>query len=213
VPRVAPGLSQERVGFFTDAVFAIAMTLLVIEIPRPEDDAEFSVGHGVDKVEASRHLLVFLYHQTSSFIAYLLAFWMLWIVWRQHHRLFDRIEGLSPRMLGWHFPLLLLIGFLPYATTVFGHHNDNPAAALLFALTVGGLLVSRSAVQSLALRDGLLREDMDTERFRGDARTSWVVAIYFLAVTPLVWWTPWVEFAWFGANLVGTLAHRRMQRS
>jgi len=208
VRRVTPGLSQERVGFFTDAVFAIAMTLLVIEIPRPEDGDKFDVS-AQGKLEASRNLLEFLYGETSSFIAFLLAFFMLWIVWRQHHRLFDRIEGLSPKMVGWHFPMLLLIGFLPYPTTVFGHHSDNPAAALLFGVSVGGLLVCRSAVQSRALADGLLRPDVDLAQFRRDARISWAVTVYFLVVSTLAWWTPWVEPAWFGANLLGSVLHRR----
>jgi hypothetical protein len=73
--RVPAGLTAERVGFFTDAVFAIAMTLLVIDIAQPEDKDTF-VGDGVSKTEAAEHLLHFLYHQLASFYSYgLLTRW------------------------------------------------------------------------------------------------------------------------------------------
>jgi uncharacterized membrane protein len=67
------GHTAERVGFFTDAVFAIAMTLLVIEIPRP-GAADFEVGDGVTKGQAAGKLWHFLVDQRSDFYAYALAF-------------------------------------------------------------------------------------------------------------------------------------------
>jgi uncharacterized membrane protein len=208
VDPVPAGLTAERVGFFTDAVFAIAITLLVIEIPRPEE-GEFAVGDGVSKARAAENLWRFLVDQTGSFVAYFLAFYLLWIVWRQHHALFDRIQRLSPAMVAWHFPLLLLIGFLPYSTTVLGHHFDNPAAALLYALTVGLLLASRSAVRSRALRDGVLHDHVDLAEQRRGTRTSWWVTAYWFATLPLVWWTPLAAVAWFGTSVVGAGLDRR----
>jgi uncharacterized membrane protein len=208
VDPVPAGLTAERVGFFTDAVFAIAMTLLVIEIPRPED-GEFGVGEDVGKAEAARNLGHFLAEQAGSFVAYLLAFYLLWIVWRQHHGLFDRIDRLSPALVRWHFPLLLLVGFLPYSTTVLGHHIDNPAAALLYSLTVGCLLASRSALRSRALSDGLLRDDVDLAGHRRETRASWWVTAYWFATVPLVWWAPWVTIAWSATSAVGALLDRR----
>src|ERR1700689_3990504 len=142
-----PGRTPERFGFFTDAVFAIAMTLLVIEIPRPQE-ADFEGGDGVTKAQAVARLWHFLVAQHSAYYAYLLAFFMLWIVWRQHHALFDQIGRVSAGMIGLHFPLLLVAAFLPYATTVLGHYPDNPLAALLLGLVVGALLACRSAIQS-----------------------------------------------------------------
>jgi uncharacterized membrane protein len=144
--RPAPGQTTERVGFLTDAVFAIAMTLLVIEIPRP-DAADFEAGDGVSKTEAFAALWRFLVAQHSSFYAYVLAFFVLWIVWRQHHVLLDQVSHVPAAMIGWHFPLLLLAAFLPYVTTMIGHYPGNPLAALLYGLVVGALLLCRSVIQ------------------------------------------------------------------
>jgi len=194
--RVPAGSSPERVGFFTDAVFAIAMTLLVIEIPRPEEAPEFTVGDGVGKAEAAANLWHFLTDETGSFVAYFLAFLILWTAWRQHHRLFDSIERVSPGVLAWHFPLLLLIGFLPYPTSIIGHHTHNPAAALLFTVMVGALMVCRAGVQSQALRDGLVIRTEDQAVIRHSALISWAVTGYWILTLVLCWWTPWVIIAW-----------------
>jgi TMEM175 potassium channel family protein len=204
VRNAPPGLTSERVGFFTDAVFAIAMTLLVIEIPRPEGD-KFDVA---DNGAAAHEMLSFFREGTGSFVAYVLAFYTLWNVWRQHHRLFDQIDRLSPGMVRWHFPLLLLIGFLPYPTTVFGNHTGNPAAAALYSLGVGGLMFCRAGVQSQALKDGLLRADVDVVAFRDRKRIAWALAWYMTATVLLSWWTPWVIIAWFAVPVLAAVLVR-----
>ena len=202
---VAPGRTVERFGFFTDAVFAIAMTLLVIEIPRPTGNT-FHVGRGVSKTEAFHRLWHFFVVEHNSFYAYLLAFSMLWIVWRQHHILLDQVSGLSSAMVGWHFPLLLLAAFLPYATTVMGHFHDNPMAALLLWAVVWGLLLSRSVIQTMASRDHVLLPEVDQAQYRESLVASWIVVGYWTLSLALVWWTPWVEILWFFTVAVGSLA-------
>jgi uncharacterized membrane protein len=206
-----PGLSTERISFFTDAVFAIAMTLLVIEIPRPEL-GEFEPAGGVTKLRAAENLWHFLAAQAGSFYAYLLAFLILWVVWRQHHVLLDSVDRLSSAAVSWHFPLLLLVGFLPYATTVMGHLTDNPLAALLYGLTVGCLLVCRSILQHLIYRGGAVRPDVDPDRIRVDTRVSWIATGYWVLTLTLVWWTPWNEIAWFLTFAVSAAAAAVMRR-
>ena len=210
--RIAPGLTTERVGFFTDAVFAIAMTLLVIEIPRPEGE-EFEVGDGISKAEAAGNLLHFFGGELGSLVAYLLAFLMLWITWRQHHQLFDRIERLSPRMVTWHFPFLLLIGFLPFPTTIFGNHTSNPTAALLFTASVAALRIAWSGLQSQALRDAVLRPHVNVAEVRASARTAWVVSFYWVAAAALAWWTPWIIVVWSFSPILGGILHARDRRA
>ena len=140
---------RSRVGIFTDAIFAIAMTLLVIEIPRP-GAADLEAGGDVTKAQAVGRLWQFLVDQRNDFFAYALAFSLLWIVWREHHTIFSQVSRVSATMISLHFPLLLLAAFLPYATTVMGHYPDNPLAALLLGLVIGALLVCRSAIESRA---------------------------------------------------------------
>jgi len=211
--KIPAGLTPERVGFFTDAVFAIAMTLLVIDIPKPpESGAGFDAGEA-GKAEAGRHMLDFLGENYGALISYLLAFVILWVIWRQHHHLFDRIERLSPRLVALHLPLLLLIGFMPYLTDLYDEHITNPVGAALFTLGMTGLFGIKTAAQSRALRDGLLRDDVDVDDFRGDVRIGWIVTGFFAATLLLCWWTPWVMIAWDLGPVLATILNRRRHRT
>ncbi|HUC23677.1 MAG TPA: TMEM175 family protein [Streptosporangiaceae bacterium] len=205
------GYSAERVGFFTDAVFAIAMTLLAIDIPRPEGQA-FGVSSDVSEAKAAARLWHFLAAQHDAYYAYLVAFSTLWIVWRHHHALFDQVRRVSPAMIGLHFPLLLLAAFVPYATIGVGRYPSNPLAALLFGLVVGALLVCRSALQSRADRDFVLAPTVDIRRYRAEVVVSWLVTGYWMATLLLVPWTPWVEISWFLAPAVCAVARSACRR-
>jgi uncharacterized membrane protein len=207
-PATLPGRTAERISVFTDAVFAIAMTLLVIEIPRPEG-ADFDTGDGVSKSEAVHRLAHFLGQQAGAFYAYFLAFYLIWIVWRQHHTLFDQVRRMSAGMVALHFPLLLLAAFLPYATTVLGHYQDNPLAALMFGLNVGLLLASRAAIQTLAARDEeILHPETDRRQYHVSIVVAWAVIVYWALTLLFVWWAPWAQIPWAFTGLVGTLVHR-----
>jgi uncharacterized membrane protein len=210
---IPPGLTPERVGFFTDAVFAIAMTLLVIDIPKPEESADEYDATEAGKVDAARHMLQFLGDHYGALISYLLAFVILWVVWRQHHHLFDRIERLSPRLVALHLPLLLLIGFMPYLTDLFDEHITNPVGAAMFTLGMTGLFGIKTAAQSRALKDGLLRDDVDREEFRADVRIGWIVTGFFGATLLLCWWTPWTMIAWDLGPVLAAVLNRRRGRS
>jgi uncharacterized membrane protein len=210
-PKVSAGHTAERIGYFTDAVFAIAMTLLVIEIPRPGAN-DFSTGNGVSKSEAVSKLWHFFLAQRPSFYAYLLAFYILWIVWREHHGLLDQVGQVSGPIIGLHFPLLLLAAFLPYATTVMGHYPDNPLADLFFGLVVGVIFICRSAIQSRAYRDDVLLPHVDRRQYRDEVIVSWTTTGYWLLTLGLVWLAPWVQLAWALAGGVAYVTGRFLAR-
>ncbi|MFE5541793.1 TMEM175 family protein [Streptomyces sp. NPDC056519] len=194
------GQSPERLGFLTDAVLAIAMTLLVIEIPRPEG-RDFDIGPDTSGGQAASQLWQFLVHEAGAFYSYALAFFVLWIVWRQHHTVLDRLRYIPGLVMALHFPLLLLAGFLPFATAIMGHHPGNPLATVLFGLVVLLLMLCRSSVQSAAARTDALTDDTPAQRLERTA--CWVVTGYWGLTLLIAWWTPWVQVLWFFSGAVG----------
>jgi hypothetical protein len=67
---VRPRQKATRVGYFTDAVFAIDLTVLAIELPRPEGSS-FVPGHGISKAQAFCRLWQFMVGQRDQYYAYL----------------------------------------------------------------------------------------------------------------------------------------------
>jgi uncharacterized membrane protein len=93
----------ERVVFFSDAVFAIAVTLLVLEIRPPED---------------TRDLLAGLAALWPSYLAYAISFLLIGQVWANHHVMFDHIRAADRTVLFLNTLLLMDIAFLPFAASV-----------------------------------------------------------------------------------------------
>jgi uncharacterized membrane protein len=92
-----------RVAFFSDAVFAIAVTLLVLEIRPPQD---------------TRHLLHGLGALWPSYLAYAITFLLIGQVWANHHVMFDHIRAADRMVLLLNTLLLMDIAFLPFAASV-----------------------------------------------------------------------------------------------
>jgi hypothetical protein len=95
--------NPERVVFFSDAVFAIAVTLLVLEIRPPQD---------------TRHLLHGLAALWPSYLAYAITFLLIGQVWANHHVMFDHIRVADRTVLFLNTLLLMDIAFLPFAASV-----------------------------------------------------------------------------------------------
>ncbi|MFF3176238.1 TMEM175 family protein [Streptomyces sp. NPDC057900] len=202
--RPEPGLSTERLNFFTDAIFAIAMTLLAVELERP-DKAELA---------SARSLGRFLVDQRSSYLAFALSFALLWSVWRRHHQLMDRIRVLSKTFAFWHAPFLLLVAFLPFPTAVIGSAITNPMAQTLFAGTMAGILFCEVALKEVSADAGLVIGDVALARRHANA--SWAVALWFTLSLGLAWAFSYAYLLWFLAPLAagygGTLVTRLRAR-
>jgi uncharacterized membrane protein len=134
-PRMNSHKELHRIELFSDAVFAIACTLLVLEfrVPRVEDRS------------VPGALLPALKAVWPSFVAYILSFTAILIAWAGHHRTLNLLIGSSKVFLYANGFLLLTITFIPFPTAVLAEYINTPQAniAVMFysvaflALNVG----------------------------------------------------------------------------
>jgi len=119
-----------RVEAFSDGVFAIAITLLVLEIQ--VDDADY---------ENLRHALLELW---PSYLAYVTSFLTVGSVWLAHHNLFTQLRYVDPVLLRLNLVLLLVAAFLPFPTAVlaeaFEASDEAERTAILLYGTVALLI-------------------------------------------------------------------------
>ena len=146
----ARALRTGRMEAFSDGVFAIAITLLVLEIGVPE-------GSGDDLWGA-------LLDQWPSYLAYLVSFATIGAVWFAHTVITEALSGATSVLIRVNLLLLLVVAFLPFPTVLLSEYVGEPDAERI-AVTVYGLnlLLASVLVSTLwryANRAGLVREDL-----------------------------------------------------
>jgi uncharacterized membrane protein len=110
------GSDTFRLEAFADAVFAIAITLLVIEIHVPPPDEVARLGG----------LSVALLHLWPSYLGYVISFVVIGIMWANHHNLMKLIHRLDHTFITLTLLLLLCVAFLPFPTAVMAEHLVDP---------------------------------------------------------------------------------------
>ena len=147
-----------RVEAFSDGVFAIAMTLLVLDIRVPHDLAE------------GRTLAQALAGQWPTYLAFVTSYATILIMWVNHHRLFTHIERPDDRLLFANGLLLLGVVLVPFPTALVAEYlgrAGQTTAALVYNGTFVAIALCFNLVWKIASRDGrLLRADHDREAVR-----------------------------------------------
>jgi uncharacterized membrane protein len=119
-------LSSVRLEMFSDGVFAIAVTLLAVQLRPPNLDGVTTVGG----------LLQALFEQRTQFAYYALNFVNVGGVWLEHHELLDPMETHSRRLARRNLWFLLTVSLLPYSVGVLEAHPDSGPAGGLLLLTM-----------------------------------------------------------------------------
>src|SRR4051795_5303567 len=95
-------MTTNRLEAFSDGVFAIAITLLVLEIHVPEDPE-----HGLARA---------LLHQWPSYASYVVSFFVIGVIWINHHAVFEHLARADRPLMGLNLFLLLWIVLIPWST-------------------------------------------------------------------------------------------------
>lgn len=170
-------LSSHRLDPLIDGIFAVALTVLVLEVKVPELANPASVRELAAAVAGSIPLVV----------AYFVSFALLGLFWVWHHGLKDKVSRIDGALLSCTLSFLSLVCFFPYAAAVFGRYMiyGNVMALLVYLPLVGLLLAVQLLYFYLAIRRGLVRDDVPAEEVAAAHRRNlYSLAIFLLTCTP-----------------------------
>jgi uncharacterized membrane protein len=123
------GLSKKRVEFLTDGIFAVVMTLLVLDISVPQ----ISSSHdATDNAEAGTELLNGLFDLWPKILSFGISFIILAIFWVSHHRLFHYIKHVNRPLIWINFMFLMATCFLPFSASFLGEYNQQQISIFVF---------------------------------------------------------------------------------
>jgi uncharacterized membrane protein len=177
-------VTTNRLEAFSDGVFAIAITLLVLELHVPEPGSG-ELGHE-------------LLQAWPSYVAYIITFITIGIIWINHHAAFSRLRSVDHSILMWNLLLLLTVSVLPFTTALMAAYlkegeGERLAAGIYGAsfLVMGGVFVATNR-QILLRRPQLLKEPIPPERgrrllyFAALGQIPYVLAVVLAIVSPYV---------------------------
>jgi uncharacterized membrane protein len=190
--EVAVG-SAERLVFFSDAVVAIAITLLALELPVPTGDTNAAVLHSLGD-----HL--------GEYLAFLISFAVIGSHWFGHHQLFRYLGRLGGRIGMLNMAWLLMMVVMPFVTRTLTPDGDTSRSnAIRFSLY--------AAVQALAgvlfilmgwvmRRAKLLRPNAPATLIPNATWQGGTIALMFALSIPLFWVTNYAWVLWIVGSAV-----------
>lgn len=190
--------SPERVVFFSDAVVAIALTLLALELPIPTGTTDSEVWHSFAE-------------KGSEYFGFLLSFAVIAGLWSLHHWLFRYVVGMTSLLMWVNFGWLLGIVLVPFVTKVMVLDGSFQLSSVAYATVVGATSLALVGMHALARAQGLLSADTSpdmTLRFRIAAlpQTAFLLSIPVAFVD-----ADWARYCWVLGALL-TLPLRRLMR-
>jgi len=120
-------LQLDRLVFFSDAIIAIAITLLALDIK-------------IEATESGHLTFADIFKQWHVFLAFFLSFFNIASFWRTHHRFFVYINRINERLLTYNVLWLLFIVLLPFTTSLVSNYFFDGPAIFIYSLNM--LLIS-----------------------------------------------------------------------
>ncbi len=181
-------VSTARLETFADGVFAIAATLLILDV--------HADAHG-------RRLTQALQHSWPQYAAYAVSFLTIGIIWVNHHACFDQIGRADRRFLFINVAFLACVAFIPFPTHLVAEHLRDGglrAAAIAYGLTLVATALGFAALWFYAaLGRRLIREDADQRVVSGISRSYLPGAPSYAAATLVALWSPTAAVLLFAA--------------
>jgi uncharacterized membrane protein len=187
-------MTKGRLEAFSDAVIAIVMTIMVLELVPPH--------------EATVEALLGLW---PIFLAYILSFVHLAIYWNNHHHLLQACRTVRGRVLWMNMLLLFWLSLIPFGTAWMGDTGFAPlptaayGVVLLLSAFSYGLLVG--ALRAVPGQNELLAEAL------GDDRKGWISPLLYLTAIPIAFFVPAISVGLYATvAAMWLIPDRRIER-
>ncbi|NWF88788.1 MAG: DUF1211 domain-containing protein [Ignavibacteriaceae bacterium] len=152
-----PILEKNRIEAFSDGVIAIIITLLVLEIKVPHIDGEvnaYTIGAALIKI-------------LPKFLSWALSFFMVLIMWVNHHRIFNDLKHSDNGLMWVNGLLLFWMAFVPFPTAFMGDYFDQPIAMFFFGLCMAFTGLSFYFLRRYIYKQNhLLKESVDLNVYK-----------------------------------------------
>ncbi len=190
-----------RIVAFSDGVFAIAITLLVLPL-----GIEAGLAHG--KVADA------LFDQWDNLLAFAISFAVIGRFWLVHHRFFAEVTAFDGRLMGLNMFYLAWIVLIPFSSQVLGEYGSTTAAVVMYSLNLAGVVILGWVMAADARRAGLTSTDEVAER-EGRLRAAYISAVFLLSI-PLAFVDPRVApYLWLALffDPASRVSRRRRSRA
>ena len=196
--NVERGRDLDRVVFFSDAVFAIAMTILALSLSIPARTRDARVAHELREA-------------VPSIVTYALSFVVIGLNWIAHHRMFRYIRRIDSTSIRLNLAILLVVAFVPFPTEVLGDHGNTTAAVVFYAGTMALLGISMATFWLYASHDRrLLAAHTPASLIEHTTWRAFTVPTVFLVSIPIAFIDPnAAEWCWLAIAIVPALFRRR----
>ncbi|MGE5199951.1 MAG: TMEM175 family protein [Rhodospirillaceae bacterium] len=177
--RAPEQVGKGRVEALSDGVFAIVVTLLVLEIKVPHVEAH-------DSIAAVAEALLAL---APKFVSWVISFATVCVIWLNHHRLFTVIGRIDNGLFWRNANLLLWTSFIPFPTALMGDYPGNRLAVSFYGLVMCLMAFAFVLMRRHLLRhDELVQEHADRARFRAGTRDAILMGPVAYAIGAALAW-------------------------
>jgi uncharacterized membrane protein len=157
-----------RIVAFSDGVFAIAITLLVLNLT-------------IDKGLSGSKLTEELLNNWDNLVAYGISFAVIGRFWIVHHRFFSEVRAFDGRMLGLNLFYLAWVVLIPFSSQVLGDYGGETPSVVLYSVNLAAVVLTGLWMSVDARRHGLTAIDDKTHR-ENRVRSAYIAGIFLLSI-------------------------------
>jgi uncharacterized membrane protein len=175
-------LSKQRLEAFSDGVFAIVITLLILDIKIPE-------VHPSALPAALAHLL-------PQLLTYILSFFIVGLYWHLHHQVATQIKGIDGAFIWLNLVWLLFVSVLPFPTALLGRYPLQPVPLTIYGINLILVNVTGFVILVYFRNHPELRfQPMSVAELRATAPIYVAVNSLYAVAIAAAWIFPWLSYA------------------